>query len=180
MMVWERKRERERNYAWKHYLGRRRTSPQGLFREMESSQAVWAIFTSIITALSQSLMLYDSCAGPQTALGGCGSRWATGIMAPVNLQYRTFIPEGLHVSWRDWINTVWNTELSPTASSSSLTPTVQCILIAMPSRSCCRLSSLECNTTKGWGGGGGGGVKTTFLSDSEAKNSSFHPGWGRF
>lgn len=33
-----------------------------------------AIFTSIITALWRRLMFYDSCAVPQTALGGCGSR----------------------------------------------------------------------------------------------------------
>lgn len=33
----------------------------------------WPIFTSIITALQQRLMLYDSRTVPRTALEGCGS-----------------------------------------------------------------------------------------------------------
>ncbi len=57
-------------------------------------------------------MLYDGCAGPEMVVGGCELRRATGIMASVNLQYRTFSLKGLHVNRRDWIDGVCNTELS--------------------------------------------------------------------
>lgn len=53
-------------------------------------------------------------------------------MALVNLQYRTFSLKGLHVNWRDWIDSICNTELSPTASSSNLPLTVHCILTSLP------------------------------------------------
>lgn len=80
-------------------------SLQSLFTEMESSQPARAIFTSIITALLQSLMLYDNSAGPQTALGCCGSQRAPGITASLNLQDRMFTLMRLHVSRCDQINT---------------------------------------------------------------------------
>lgn len=80
-------------------------SLQSLFTEMESSQPAQAIFTSIITALLQSLMLYDNGAGPQTALGCCGSQQAPGITASLNLQDRMFTLMRLHVSRCDQINT---------------------------------------------------------------------------
>lgn len=93
---------------------------------MESGQAVRPIFTSIITALQQRLMLYDSRAVPPTALEGCGSRWATGIMASVNLRCRTFTLKGPHVGWHGRINTVCtplhsrNITRSPVARGSDL------------------------------------------------------------
>lgn len=87
-----------------------------------------AIFTSIITALQQILMLYDGCVGPETGAGGCGSWWATGIMASVNLQHRTFCLRGLFASWHGWIDNMCSTTLSPAASSLNLPPTAHCIL----------------------------------------------------
>lgn len=80
-------------------------SLQSTFTEMESSQPAQAIFTSIITALLQSLMLYDNGAGPQTALRCCGSQQGPGITASLNLQDRMFTLMRLHVSRCDQINT---------------------------------------------------------------------------
>lgn len=73
--------------------------------EMESSQAVQAVFTSIITALLRSLMLPDNGAGAQTALGCCGSQRVPGIMPSVHPQDRMFTLTGLRVSRCDRINT---------------------------------------------------------------------------
>lgn len=77
-------------------------------------------------------MLYDGCAGLETAVGGCGSWWAPGIMTSVNLHYRTVSLMGLHVNWRRRINSVCNTELSPAAFSWNLPLTVHCILTLLP------------------------------------------------
>lgn len=93
---------------------------------MESGQAVRPIFTSIITALQQRLMLYDSRAVPPTALEDCGSRWATGIMASVNLRCRTFTLKGPHVRWRGRINTVCTPPApTPPTAPSPMVPTSQ-------------------------------------------------------
>lgn len=81
--------------------------------EMESSQAVQAIFTSIITALLWSLMLHDNGAGAQTALGCCGSQQAPGIMPSVYPQDKMFTLTGLRVSRCDRINTSVTLRLLP-------------------------------------------------------------------
>lgn len=140
--------------------------------ERKGRQAVRAIFTSIIAALERSLMLYDGRAGPETAVGGCGSWWATGIMASVNLHYRTVCLQGLRVSWRHWIDGVGNTELSPAASSSNLPLTVHCILTLLPLLSWRCFWSLECWTSIGKK------KQDIFFTwaDRAAKNSCFHLG----
>lgn len=101
---------------------------------MESGRAVRPIFTSIITALQQRLMLYDSRAVPPTALEGCGSRWATGIMASVNLRCRTFTLKGPHVRWRGRINTVCAplTPTPPTAPSPAVPTSQRPLAVTLP------------------------------------------------
>lgn len=91
---------------------------------MEGSQALQAIFISIITALLQSLMLSDNGAGAQTALGCCGSQRAPGIMASVHPQDRMFILMGLFVSRCDRIDTTVTLSLllSPAQTSHPQLP----------------------------------------------------------
>lgn len=126
-------------------------------------------------------MLYDSCAGPETAVGGCGSWWATGITASVNLQYRTFSLKGLHVNCRDWIDSVCNTELSPTRlkfkppTDSSLHPHLASFPFVAS-----LLISWVLNSQKGVGGWSRQDNIFFTLANRTAKNSCFNLGEGLF
>lgn len=80
-------------------------APPSVCAEMESSQAVQAISTSVIMAPLQSLMPSDNGAGAQTALGCCGSPPAPGIMALVHPQDRMFTLTGRRVSPCERIDT---------------------------------------------------------------------------
>lgn len=108
-------------------------------------------------------MLYDGCAGPEMAAGGCGSWWATGIMAWVNLKYTTFRLGALHVNWCDWIDRISNAILFPTLNSD-LPPTLHCSPILL--FFWCRFWSLVCWTTRG--------VKKNDQAVRGAKNTCFH------
>lgn len=129
-------------------------------------------------------MLYDGRAGLETAAGVCGSWRASGIMASVNLLYRTVGLVGLHVNRRRWIDSACNTELSPAASSPGLPLTVHCILVPSAFAWLYRRSfwSLERWTTRGrwWWWGWGLKLDNIFFTraDGGAKNSRFHRGEG--
>lgn len=97
----------------------------GVFAEMESSQALQAIFTSIITALLQSLMLSDNNAGAQTTLDCCGSQhaWNNGFTSSEGQDVRShgtpcqLVRPDQYVVYAEPASVVSSSNLTPTASS---------------------------------------------------------------